>query len=74
MIVAAFYQGPFDGKRCVLPTEKPWPRFVIPKFDDPIDLEYFYLLAGQLDENLFSYLFDDSFGGIVPNNFGTPTG
>lgn len=64
MIVAAFYRGPFDGKRILLPTEEPWPRFVIPQFG-AIDVEFFYLLAGQLDEALWSYLFDDSFAGIT---------
>lgn len=65
MIIAALFRGPFDGKRVVLPTNEPWPRYVIPKFDEPIDIEYFYLLAGRIDHGMWSYLFDDSFGGIV---------
>lgn len=70
MIIAAFYRGPFDDKRLLLPTEEPWPRFVIPEFGK-IDLEWFYLLAGQLDENMWAYLFDDSFGGITSDEFST---
>lgn len=65
MIIAAFYQGPYDGKRLVLPTSEPWPRFVIPNFDNALDVEYFYLFAGQLEGAIYSYLFDDSYGGLA---------
>lgn len=66
MIVASFYQGPFDGRKLVLPTNKPWPRFVIPKFDNPIQIEFFYLYSGWVDD-MATYLFDDSYGGIIPD-------
>lgn len=64
ILVAVFYRGPFDGKRVILPTDEPWPRFVIPKFGT-IQIEYYYLLAGPLEENLYSYLFDDSFSPVM---------
>lgn len=64
MIIAAFFRGPFDGKSILLPTEEPWPRFVIPKFGT-VDLEFYYLLAGQMTDQKWSYLFDDSFAGIA---------
>lgn len=57
VILAQFVRGPYDGERLILPTPKPWPRFVIPQFG-VILLEHFYLLAGQLDENLWAYLYE----------------
>ena len=63
LIIGAFFQGPYDGKRILLPTSKPWKRFVIPEFGT-VQLEFFYLLAGALDEMTFAYLFDDTFAGI----------
>lgn len=65
MILAQFYRGPFDGERLVLPTEQPWPRFVIPKFESPIVIEFFYLLADQVDENMWAYLFDENFSAVT---------
>lgn len=62
MLVAKFFRGPFDGEQLILPTEKPWPRFVIPRFE-PITIEYFYLLAGEEDE-VWCYLFDE-FSGVI---------
>lgn len=67
MILAAFYFGPYDGVRMVLPTEVPWPKFVIPEFGT-VQLEWFYLLAGQMDENTWSYLFDDSYAGLTTSS------
>lgn len=64
MILAAFYRGPYDGERLVLPTDTPWPRFVIPKFG-PVTIEHFYLLADQLDDNLWAYLFDETFSSVT---------
>lgn len=63
MIVAALYQGPFSGKRIVLP--EPFAQYVIPQFGEVLDLEFFYLRAGQLDVSVWAYLFDDSFAGIA---------
>lgn len=72
MILAQFYRGPFDGERLVLPTEEPWPRFVIPERHNLLIVEYFYLLADQMDENLWAYLFDEDFATIKGDE--PPTG
>lgn len=63
MIVAKFIFGPFDGKRLVLPCdpEDPWPKFVVPNWENPLLVEVFYLRSGQLDEQLWAYLHDDSY-------------
>lgn len=60
MLVAAFYRGPFDGERLMLPCERedPWARFVIPTFGR-ITLEHFYLYSGWGDD-LALYLYDES--------------
>lgn len=63
MLLAEFHRGPFDGERMVLPTEEPWPRFVIPKFGTII-IQYFYLYAGE-DDDLYLYLFDEDFGSVT---------
>lgn len=67
MIVAAFYRGPFDGKRLVLPCdqEDPWKQFVIPRWDDPLFLEVFYLRSGRLDEVSWAYLLDDAYSVVT---------
>lgn len=57
MILAAFFRGPYDGERLVLPTEVPWKRFVIPSFGN-ITVEFFYLYSGELEENLHIYLYE----------------
>lgn len=57
VILAQFVRGPYDGQRLILPTPEPWPRFVIPEFGT-ITLEHFYLLAGQLGEYYWAYLYE----------------
>lgn len=58
MILARFIRGPYDGEHLALPTPEPWPRFVIPKFG-AITIEHFYLLAGEIEENLWAYLYEE---------------
>lgn len=66
LTIAAFSLGPFDGKRLLLPCdpEDPWPRFVIPQFGS-IQVEVYYLRSGRLDDELWAYLYDDSWAGLV---------
>lgn len=67
MVVACFYRGPFDGKRLVLPCdqEDPWEHFVLPRWDDPLFLEVYYLRAGRLEEAMWAYLLDDGYAVIL---------
>lgn len=57
VILAKFVFGPFDQEVLVLPTPEPWPKFVIPHFG-AITIEHFYLLAGQIDNNMWAYLYE----------------
>jgi hypothetical protein len=55
--VARFFRGPADGAILTLPKEAISPVFVIPEFE-PITVEYFYLLAGEI-EDYFAYLYEE---------------
>ncbi len=57
MILAKFFRGPLDMQFIPLPTEEPWPRFVLPE-RSRIDIRYFYLYAGE-QSRVFYYLFND---------------
>lgn len=54
MIVAHLFRGPYDGELLTLP--EPIGTHVIVEFH-PIQVEWFYLRAGQLDEDAFAYLY-----------------
>lgn len=60
MILAKFHWGPLDQEFLILPTEEPWPKFVLPQKVNSIMVQSFYLLCGQLDDQppTWSYLFD----------------
>lgn len=61
MILAKFIFGPFDQEILTLPTEEPWPRFVIPDRQKKITVVHFYLLSGKLEDveyPMWSYLYD----------------
>lgn len=66
MVVAHLTFGPHDGERLILPMSQtePWARIVIPRFGK-IQVQWFYLLAGQLDLSDWAYLFDDSYADIT---------
>jgi hypothetical protein len=66
MVIAHLVFGPHDGECLILPMDHthPWARIVIPRFGQ-IQAQWFYLRAGRLDEADWSYLFDDSYGGIT---------
>ena len=44
----------------MLPTEDPWPKFVLPEKHNAILIQHFYLLGAQLDDAppIWAYLFD----------------
>jgi hypothetical protein len=69
VILARFYWGPLDQEFLVLPTENPWPKFVIPAKHNAILIQHFYLLGGQLDDQppIWSYLYD----GDIESMFAT---
>lgn len=58
-MIAAFFRGPHDGERMILPCERedPWPRFVIPTFGR-LTLIHWYLYSGWEDD-LALYLYDE---------------
>jgi hypothetical protein len=51
---------PFDQDILILPTEDPWPKFVIPEKKNLIIVSYMYLLTGQIDDRppMWAYLYD----------------
>lgn len=68
MIVAAFFRGPFDGKKLCLPCDPkdPWEQFVLPRWDDPLFIEHLYLLAGRLDKEYdYAYIYEDDWGALL---------
>lgn len=54
MIIAQFFRGPYDGE--VLTIPEPVQTFVIAQFE-PFTVEWFYLLAGEVEEDAFAYLY-----------------
>lgn len=64
MLIAQLTRGPYDGERFILPITEPWRQIVIPQFGK-IQIQWFYLRAGQLEESMWAYLFDDSFAAIT---------
>lgn len=65
MLIAHLLRGPLDNEYLPLPTEEPWPRFVVPE-KRTLLVCYFYLLAGQEEETIWSYLYDEDF--LTVNN------
>lgn len=63
MLIASFFRGPYDGRRIVLPTREPWPRFVIPEFGS-IQIEHFYLYSGWHNDYAL-YLYDEDFSTVL---------
>jgi hypothetical protein len=60
VILAKFIFGPLDQEFLVLPTDEPWPKFVVPAKHNKILIQHFYLLAAQIDDApvIWTYLFD----------------
>jgi hypothetical protein len=49
-----------DGEYLLLPTENPWPKFVVPELGKPFMVSYFYLLSGPGEiQNEFFYLYEE---------------
>lgn len=64
MLIAVLVRGPYDGERLILPITDPWRRIVIPEFGK-VQLQFFYLRAGPLEEQMWAYLFDDSYSPVT---------
>lgn len=63
MRLSYFVRGPIDGHYLPLPTEEPWPKFIVPEVGD-LTVIYFYLYAGE-HENLWLYLYEPNTDGLI---------